>query len=61
MISIAYEKPDFQIEEFSFEDVLSNSAVVTTAPTEPPTTLPGATIGDGSGGNITIPWSDFFQ
>ena len=59
MISKAYEKADFEIIEFSLEDVLTNSSVVTTAPTEPPTTLPGASV-DGSGG-VTIPWSDFFQ
>ena len=59
MISKAYEKADFEFIEFSLEDVLTNSAVVTTAPTEPGTTLPGASI--NGGGEVTIPWSDFFQ
>lgn len=60
MISKAYEKADFEFVEFSLEDVLTNSSVITTAPTEPGTTLPGATIVDG-GGQVTVPWSDFFQ
>ena len=59
MISKAYEKADFEIVEFSLEDVLTTSTVITTAPTEPPTTLPGASI--GGGGQVTVPWSDFFQ
>ncbi|MBR4286226.1 MAG: hypothetical protein IKT55_00815 [Clostridia bacterium] len=59
MISKAYEKADFEIVEFSLEDVLTNSSVITTAPTEPGTTLPGASIGGGS--QVTVPWSDFFQ
>ena len=58
MISKAYDKADFEFIEFSLEDVLTNSSVITTAPTEPGTTLPGASI---SGGEVTIPWSDFFQ
>lgn len=55
MISKAYEKADFKIVLFDLEDVLTNSAVVTTAP---PTTIPGTTF---SSGDPTIPWSDFFQ
>ena len=62
MISKAYDKADFEFIEFSLEDVLTNSAVVTTAP---PTTIPGTTssggVNIGGGGEITIPWSDFFQ
>lgn len=61
MISKAYEKADLEFIEFSLEDVLTNSAVITTAPTEPGTTLPGATIVDSGGGQVTVPWSDFFQ
>ena len=75
MISKAYEKADFQIIEFSLEDVLSSSAVVhtTTAPsttipttTLPTTTLPettgdGVQIGSGSQGDIIFDYSDFFQ
>lgn len=65
MISKAYEKADFQIIEFSLEDVLTNSAVVTTVPsttvpTVPGTTLPSISVGDG-GSDGKIPWSDFFQ
>ena len=37
MISKAYEKADFEVVEFSLEDVLTNSAVITTAPTVPGT------------------------
>ena len=64
MISKAYEKADLEIVEFALEDVLTNSAVVTTIPSEPATTVPGTTlpqisVGGGSDGNI--PWSDFFQ
>ena len=59
MISKAYEKADFEIIEFSLEDVLTNSAVITTAPTVPGTTLPPIGIGGGSDANIQ--WSDFFQ
>ena len=58
MISKAYEKADFEIIEFSLEDVLTNSAVVTT---ETPVTVPGTTLGDVGSGDMTIPWSDFFQ
>ncbi len=59
MISKAYEKADFEIVEFSLEDVLTNSSVITTAPTEPGTTLPGASVGPNT--QVTVPWSDFFQ
>ena len=59
MISKAYEKADFEIVEFSLEDVLTNSSVITTAPTEPGTTLPPMGIEGGGDGNV--PWSDFFQ
>lgn len=62
MISNAYEKADFEITEFSPEDVLTSSAVVTT--TTPPTTLPGTTAGglqEGTGGDITFNYSDFFK
>ena len=62
MISKAYEKADFVIVEFSLEDVLTASAVVTTVPG---TTVPGTTSSGGvvigGGEQITIPWSDFFQ
>lgn len=58
MISNAYEKADFEIIEFSLEDVLTNSSVVTTAP---PVTVPGTTLGNVGSGDMTIPWSDFFQ
>ena len=61
MISKAYEKADFEIVEFSLEDVLTNSSVITTAPTEPGTTLPGATVAESGNGQVTVPWSDFFQ
>lgn len=75
MISKAYEKADFQIFEFSLEDVLTNSAVVhtTTAPsttlpatTVPTTTLPettggGVQVGTGTQGDIIFDYSDFFQ
>lgn len=64
MISKAYEKADFEIVEFSLEDVLTNSAVVTTIPSEPATTIPGTTlppIGVDQGSDGNIPWSDFFQ
>ena len=64
MISKAYEKADFEIVEFSLEDVLTNSAVVTTIPSDPVTTVPGTTLpGASIGGNtqVTVPWSDFFQ
>lgn len=57
MISKAYERADFEFIGLSLEDVLTNSAVVTTVP---PTTVPGTTSNVGSG-DITIPWSDFFQ
>ncbi len=59
MISKAYEKADFEIVEFSLEDVLTNSSVITTSPTEPCTTLPGASMGGDTA--VTVPWSDFFQ
>ena len=59
MISKAYEKADFEFIEFSLEDVLTNSSVITTAPTEPGTTLPGASMGGNT--QVTVPWSDFFQ
>ena len=59
MISKAYEKADFEIVEFSLEDVLTNSSVITTDPTEPGTTLPGINVDEGSDGNLS--WSDFFQ
>lgn len=68
MISKAYEKADLEIVEFSLEDVITSSAVVTTIPAETSTTLPGTTVpGTTSppvsfgGGEVTIPWSDFFQ
>ena len=64
MISKAYEKADFEIVEFSLEDVLTNSAVVTTIPSEPATTVPGTTlpgISFGGSDQVTVPWSDFFQ
>jgi hypothetical protein len=75
MISKAYEKADFQIIEFSLEDVLTSSAVIhtTTAPsttipttTLPTTTLPettggGVQVGSGTQGDIKFDYSDFFQ
>lgn len=59
MISKAYEKADFEFVEFSLEDVLTNSSVITTEPTVPGTTLPPMGADGGSDGEI--PWSDFFQ
>ena len=59
MVSKAYEKADFEIIELSLEDVLTNSSVITTAPTVPGTTLPPINVDQGSDG--TVPWSDFFQ
>ena len=71
MISKAYEKADFQIIEFTLEDVLTASAVVhtTTAPsttipvttTVPDTTGGGGEIGTGTQGDIIFDYSDFFQ
>ena len=69
MISKAYEKADFNVVEFEFEDVLTSSVVVhTTQPstTIPTTTLPDTTAGGiqvgGSGqGDIVFNPSDFFQ
>lgn len=70
MISKAYENPDFEIIEFSLEDVLSSSAVVhtTTAPstTIPTTTLPATTVGGvqegGNGqGDIVFNPSEYFS
>lgn len=63
MISKAYEKADFQIIEFSLEDVLTKSSVVHT--TAAPTTLPGTTqsgVQSGSDGdaNIYFDPSDIF-
>ena len=49
MISKAYEKADFQIVEFSLEDVLTKSSVVHT--TTAPTTLPGTTQGGVQSGD----------
>ena len=59
MISKAYEKADFEFIEFSLEDVLTNSSVITTGPTVPGTTLPPMGVEGGSDGKV--PWSDFFQ
>ncbi len=63
MISKAYEKADFKVVEFEFEDVLTASSVVHTT-TQPSTTLPGTTGGGvniGGGGNdIIFDFSDFF-
>lgn len=69
MISKAYEKADFEIVEFSLEDVLTVSNVVhTTQPnTTTPnttTTVPGTTAGGvqvGTGGDIIFDFTDFFQ
>lgn len=75
MISKAYENPDFEIIEFSLEDVLSSSAVVhtttepsTTIPTTtlPPTTLPSTTAGgiqagDSGQGDIIFNPSEYFS
>ena len=73
MISKAYEKADFEIIEFSLEDVLTVSNVVhtTTAPstTIPTTTLPTTTLPEttgggvqvGTGGDIIFDFTDFFQ
>lgn len=63
MISKAYEKADFEIIEYSFEDVITTSTVVHT--TEP-TTLPGTTggglnMGEIGEGGIEFHYSDFFQ
>lgn len=55
MISKAYEKADFQIVEFSLDDVLTKSSVVHT--TTEPTTLPGTTqsgVQNGSLGDANI-------
>lgn len=62
MISNAYEKADFIIVEFSLDDVLTSSSVVTTI--APSTTLPGTTVSGGlqeGKGDITFNYSDFFQ
>ncbi len=48
MISKAYEKADFQIVEFSLEDVLTKSSVVHTT-TLPATTQAGVQNGDSLG------------
>lgn len=75
MISKAYENPDFEIIEFTLEDVLTASAVVhtTTAPsttvpktTLPPTTLPettsgGLQVGGGGQGDIVFNPSEYFS
>lgn len=74
MISKAYEKADFEIIEFTLEDVLTSSGVVhtTTAPsttipttTLPTTTLPettgGVQVGSGTQGDIKFDFTDFFQ
>lgn len=70
MISKAYENPDFEIIEFSIEDVLTSSEVIhtTTAPstTIPATTLPSTTIdgvlvGKPGQGDIIIKPSEYFQ
>lgn len=69
MISIAYEKADFQIIEFALEDVLTASNVVHTTQattSAPTTTLPATTsvnsggIGGGSG-DAVVEFSDYFQ
>lgn len=62
MISKAYEKADFKVVEFEFEDVLTASSVVHT--TQPSTTLPGTTGGGiqigGGGQGPEFDFSDFF-
>ena len=65
MISKAYEKADFAVVEFDFEDVLTASKVVHT--TQPSTTLPattsnsGVNIGKPGEGGAEFDYSDFFQ
>lgn len=64
MISNHYEKPSLESVDFSLEDVVAKSAVVTT--TTVPTTLPGTTQGvqivsEGGGQDPTIPYSDLFH
>ena len=64
MISKAYEKADFTVVEFDFEDVLTASSVVHT--TQPSTTLQATTsapvvIGKPGEGGIEFDYSDFFQ
>jgi hypothetical protein len=65
MISKAYEKADFTVVEFDFEDVLTASNVVHT--TQPSTTLPattsnsGVNIGKPGEGGAEFDYSDFFQ
>ena len=64
MISKAYEKADFVIVEFDFEDVLTASNVVHT--TQPSTTLPattsnpGVNLGKPGEGGAEFDYSDFF-
>lgn len=62
MISKAYEKADFKVVEFEFEDVLTTSSVVHT--TQPSTTLPGTTGGGinigGGGQGPEFEFTDFF-
>lgn len=52
MISKAYEKADFQIIEFSLEDVLTKSSVVHTTTTLPATTQSGVQSGSDGDANI---------
>ncbi len=63
MISKAYEKADFMVVEFEFEDVLTTSSVVHTT-TQPSTTLPGTTGGGvqigGGGQGPVFDFTDFF-
>ena len=64
MISKAYEKPDFQLIEFSLEDVLTASGVVHTTTPNTTTTLPGTTsdgVQMGQGEDIYIDVSSYFK
>jgi hypothetical protein len=67
MISKAYVVPDFEIVEFSLEDVLTKSSVVHTTAGSTTTTLPGTTSGGiQSGdnlaqGDIVFNPSEYFQ
>lgn len=53
-----YERPDFCVSLFALEDVITISVPATTD--APPETTKGVEIGTG-GGEITVPFSDFFN
>lgn len=53
-----YERPNFYVYSFALEDIITVSIPITTD--EPPKTTEGVEIGTG-GGEITVPFSDFFN